>query len=586
MTRATTLLSRLLLEASQWLLQGHEVTPVARRGVTFLLSTCAIAGAIALVTLTAIPADARGPVLAFLASVIALPLLLRLGMRPVLVQSTALIVLTIFLTSMCLLESRLYLQQLYWFAMLPLCGGLLVGRLGLLFGTLAAATGIAIVLGERAATYAADAPFGISLTEAAIDVGAFLVGVASLTAMYVGLHTDAVQRAENAARARSAFLAQMSHELRTPMNGVLGMLQLHDAHAPAAERHVQLQVMRRSGEAMVAIIDDLLDFSRLEADELQLADAPFDPAEVVNDAVSLYLPQASDKGLTLITRIEADMPARLSGDALRIGQVLRNLVSNAVTFTPAGEVQIELAWADGVLSGAVTDEGIGVAPETLPQLFKPFHQANANTARRFGGSGLGLAICRGLCRRMGGDIAVQSVPGKGSRFAFTCLARRDEVSVRLRQAPEIDDDAAASSIAPCTDAGLQNHARLSGRVLVVDDNDVNRVVGARFCERAGLVVTLANDGEMALAALAHAHFDIVLMDCQMPTMDGFEATRRIRALPDARAMVPIVALTASTLPDDLQRCREVGMNEVLAKPLNGRRLQEVLERYLPSVQQG
>ena len=465
---------------------------------------------------------------------------------------------------MCLLESRLYLQQLYWFAILPLCGGLLLDRRGLLLGTLAAVLGTGCVLAVHAPTFAQDAPFGITLAEAAIDVAAFLGSVAGLTAMYVGLHTDAVRRAEHAARARGAFLAQMSHELRTPMNGVLGMLQLHDEGAPVDVRREQLQLMRRSGEAMVAIIDDLLDFSRLEADELQLADAPFDPEEVVRDAVSLYQPQAGDKGLALVVTIAPDVPPRLSGDALRIGQVLRNLVSNAVKFTPAGSVRIALAWQDDVLTGTVADDGIGVPPETIPHLFKPFRQASASTANHFGGSGLGLAICRGLCRRMGGDIEVHSVPGEGSRFTFTCRTRRgaSEPDAAARQAPA--------------------HRPLTGHVLLVDDNEVNRTVGARFCERAGLVVTLAHDGEAALKALAQARFDLVLMDCQMPTMDGFEATRRIRALPDATARVPIIAVTASTLPEEVQRCRDVGMDDVVAKPLNGRTLHDVLARHLPT----
>ena len=564
MTRATSALSRYLATATQWLLAGHDVTPQERRGVTFLLATCGVAASIGLVTLTMVPNRVAMPVLAFLAAVVAVPLLLRAGLRPLFVHGIALGTATLFLTAMCLLESRLYLQQLYWFAILPLCGGLLLDRRGLLLGTLAAVLGTGCVLAVHAPTFAQDAPFGITLAEAAIDVAAFLGSVAGLTAMYVGLHTDAVRRAEHAARARGAFLAQMSHELRTPMNGVLGMLQLHDEGAPVDVRREQLQLMRRSGEAMVAIIDDLLDFSRLEADELQLADAPFDPEEVVRDAVSLYQPQAGDKGLALVVTIAPDVPPRLSGDALRIGQVLRNLVSNAVKFTPAGSVRIALAWQDDVLTGTVADDGIGVPPETIPHLFKPFRQASGSTANHFGGSGLGLAICRGLCRRMGGDIDVHSVPGEGSRFTFTCRTRRgaSEPDAAARQAPA--------------------HRPLTGHVLLVDDNEVNRTVGARFCERAGLVVTLAHDGEAALKALAQARFDLVLMDCQMPTMDGFEATRRIRALPDATARVPIIAVTASTLPEEVQRCRDVGMDDVVAKPLNGRTLHDVLARHLPT----
>jgi hypothetical protein len=562
MTRATSVLPRLLAAASQWLLAGRDVAPEERRGVTFLLATCGVAAGIGVVTLAMLPPPANLPVLAFLVAVVAVPLLLRIGVRPLFVHGIALGAATVFLTVMCLLQPRLYLQQLYWFAMLPLCGGLLVGRRGLLLGTLAATAGTGCVLAVHAGTFAQEAPFGITLAQATIDVAVFLCGVAGLTAMYVGLHTDAVRRAEHAARARGAFLAQMSHELRTPMNGVLGMLQLHDEAAAVEVRREQLQLMRRSGEAMVAIIDDLLDFSRLEAEELQLADAPFEPGQVVRDAVSLYQPQAADKGLALLFTIAPDMPARLSGDALRIGQVLRNLVSNAVKFTPAGRVHIELGWQDELLTGTVTDDGIGVPPETIPYLFTPFRQANANTANHFGGSGLGLAICRGLCRRMGGDIEVQSVPGQGSRFTFTCRVRLGAA------APDTASDASPSA------------RRLSGHVLLVDDNEVNRTVGARFCERAGLVVTLAHDGEAALSALAGARFDLVLMDCQMPTMDGFEATRRIRALPDATARVPIIAVTASTLPEEVQRCREVGMDDVVAKPLNGRTLHAVLARHL------
>ena len=265
--------------------------------------------------------------------------------------------------------------------------------------------------------------------------------------------------------------------------------------------------------------------------------------------------------MRLESTVDAAVPEWLTSDPLRLRQVLHNLVSNAVKFSRQGAVRVALAWSDGVLRGSVEDDGQGMSVDPMSRLFTPFEQGDASTARQHGGTGLGLAITRKLCRGMGGEVLVESEFGVGSCFTFTCRCPHSLEGVAPR--------------APTGDL-----AALHGRVLLVEDNPVNQLVARKLCERFGLEVHLAEQGAQALECVAREPFALVLMDCQMPVMDGYEATRRIRSLPGLQGQVPVIALTASALPDDLQRCRDAGMNETLSKPVDAAKLREVLGRYL------
>jgi signal transduction histidine kinase/ActR/RegA family two-component response regulator len=446
--------------------------------------------------------------------------------------------------------------QLYWFALLPLAGGLLWQHRGTLTGGLIGVVAAAAVLAARGAEFP-----GSDFVQSVADVAIFIISVVGLTTVYVRLQNAFLGKAERAARARQAFLAQMSHELRTPMNGVLGVLQLVEGDDPLPRQREQLGLIRRSGEAMVALVDELLDFARLEAGGLEVVKAPFDARQIVTDVTGLYAPDAATKGVTLTASVADAVPPVLEGDALRVRQVLQNLVNNAVKFTSRGAVRCEARWAADVLTLEVVDEGIGLSAQQQERLFTPFRQADADTATRYGGTGLGLVIVRGLCRLMGGDVTVRSAPGQGSTFTATCQAK-----------------VASASLAPPT---LAQPRRFTGHVLVVDDNDVNRLVAVRLCQRLGLTTSTADDGEGVLEALAREPADLVLMDCQMPRVDGLEATRRLRRAP-AFARVPVIAVTASAMPEEVQRCLEAGMNEVVAKPIDAARLEAVLERHLAS----
>lgn len=345
------------------------------------------------------------------------------------------------------------------------------------------------------------------------------------------------------------------------MNGVLGVLELLDPNEPLSKQQEQVDLIRRSGQAMVAIINELLDYARLESGRLETSAAPFQVRQVVADVVALNEPRAQGKGVTLSVLVDETVPSWLSGDELRVRQVLQNLTNNAVKFTSRGGVRVAVWWRDGVLGLSVSDDGIGIDDAGLARLFLPFQQARADISAHYGGTGLGLAISRGLCRLMGGDLTVQSTPGAGSTFEARCRATACGPGPKETATPALTH-------------------QFSGRVLVVDDNEVNLLVASRLCERAGLTTFTARDGVEAVAFAAKEPVDLVLMDCQMPVLDGFEATRQLRALPPPHGAVPIVALTASAMPEEVRQCLAAGMNEVIAKPIDVERLERVLERFL------
>lgn len=371
--------------------------------------------------------------------------------------------------------------------------------------------------------------------------------------------------AEQATLAKSAFLAVMSHELRTPLHGILGSADLllqHDLAPPAMEL---ARLLFRAAMSLQTIVDDVLDYSRIEAGQMHIERIPFRFEDTVLEVLALQADIAGGKRIRLLHSIDSALAKVVVGDPVRLRQVLLNLVTNALKFTAQGEVEVRVRPGPDQDSIAFTvrDTGIGIPLEAQVRLFTAFQQADSTTTRRFGGTGLGLAICRQLVRLMGGEIEVHSEPGVGSEFRFHCMlpeARQQEAS------PEAEKVST-----------WQGHHR----VLVVDDNDGNRLLMRRMLERLGCSIEEASDGQAAVAAIARGAFDVVLMDCSMPVMDGFEATRKVRELDGGKANVPIVAMTANALAEDKRRCLDAGMDGYLSKPVRSSVLRSELERLLP-----
>ncbi|MFO1053741.1 MAG: ATP-binding protein [Planctomycetota bacterium] len=374
---------------------------------------------------------------------------------------------------------------------------------------------------------------------------------------------DAKHRAEEASAARGRFLSTMTHELRTPLHGVIGSLELLTEEETDPERRALLELVRSSSDGLVRVINDVLDFSKLEADQVVLEQTPFDIEACVRDAVAVYRPQVERKGVGLSIEIAPAVRGRVIGDAMRVRQVLQNLVSNAVKFTERGAVRVCVRRIDDDhCTFEVNDSGIGMDAETLARLFTPFTQADASTTRRFGGTGLGLAICRRLAQAMDGDVTATSVRGSGSCFRFVCRLPREVMRASRT----------ATDLPPRCFPGL--------RVLVVDDHPANRMLAERMLAHLGCSAICAEDGHAALVALELHDFDLVLMDCSMPGMDGFDATRAIRARSDAKAKVTVVALTACTEEQERERCLAVGMDAHLGKPFRIRDLAETLAQVV------
>ena len=372
------------------------------------------------------------------------------------------------------------------------------------------------------------------------------------------------QRAENAAQAKSEFLAHMSHEIRTPMNAVLGLAHLVLKSDLKPHQREHLAKIQRAGRSLLRIIDDILDFSKIEAGKLLLEEVPFDLSDTLRHVGDLFTRRASEKGLSLDFAIETDLPRHLIGDPLRLGQILTNLVSNAIKFTDRGRitVAVELLSASELvdLRFSVSDTGIGLTEAQTGKLFQAFSQADSSTSRRFGGTGLGLTISKHLVEAMGGAIGVDSTPGTGSRFFFTARFRAQASGV------------AASALAvpiPLDSQSAGDDVDLVGaRFLVVDDNEINRMIAQELLEAAGAFVETAHSGKQAVDRLAAGvAFDAVLMDIQMPEMDGYQATEAIRTRLGLQDL-PVIAMTAHALEAERRQCLDAGMNDHIPKPVD------------------
>jgi signal transduction histidine kinase/DNA-binding response OmpR family regulator len=403
--------------------------------------------------------------------------------------------------------------------------------------------------------------------------------------------------AEAASQAKSEFLAMMSHEIRTPLNGVIGMLDLL-ASEPSIEQQRQFVALAKSSaHSLTRVINDILDFSKIEAGKLDICRADFDLRTMIDEVIAMMAPRARQLGLALSCSVDADVPARVNGDADRVRQVLVNLLGNAKKFTRKGSIVLRVLMdapsADGTLVRfTVSDTGIGIPADRLDRLFKAFSQADSSTTRFYGGTGLGLAISKKLCELMGGTIGVVSEPGKGSTFWFTVRFQE----ARPLQTPSQSSIPAPTCVSACEPLAARDDALVGApgetvarrpKFLVAEDNHVNQIVIRELLSRMGFDCHIVENGRLAVDAVLAGAYDLVLMDCQMPELDGFSATREIRGLErDGRLAwlggrrLPIVALTVNAMKGDRERCLAAGMDAYASKPVNAAEIVSIVTQLL------
>lgn len=384
--------------------------------------------------------------------------------------------------------------------------------------------------------------------------------------------TLAKDAAEAASIAKSQFLANMSHEIRTPMNGVLGMTELLMATPLSDKQRHMAQTVQQSAASLLTIINDILDYSKIEAGKLQLEHTDMHLSHLVDDAVRLFSEGAHQKGLSLSVKIAPDIPPALRGDPIRLRQILLNLIGNAIKFTATGSITVSADYLKRsaeqiLLRVTVRDTGIGIPPESQARVFDAFAQADGSTTRKFGGTGLGLTIVKQLVHLMGGTVDLESIPGLGSTFGFT---------VPLEVRP--DNTMSSAIVQP-----HQSSATLHGNILLAEDNVVNREIAVAMLELLGCTVDIAEDGQEALTAVDAQSYDVVLMDCQMPNLDGLEVSRLIREQErhhPHRRRLPILALTANAMEGDREQCLAAGMDGYLTKPFTFDQLHQALAPWL------